>query len=131
MPDILDGDILGWKEDRKELVCPWCGHRFSDSWEIEDGEHDNFQCEECEAYFEVVVDSEIIRTYASRRLEDRCQSIKDSMNTHYDTRTGEFDHTPVKKRCRATRQDGSNFCAYCLLGDAADGIQKVVELLNG
>jgi predicted RNA-binding Zn-ribbon protein involved in translation (DUF1610 family) len=29
-----------------EIVCPWCGHEISDSWEVEADDGD-YECPEC------------------------------------------------------------------------------------
>lgn len=37
-----------------EVICPYCGHKYSDSWEFGNGTDDDFgliQCEYCEKEF--------------------------------------------------------------------------------
>lgn len=34
----------------KEVVCPYCGHEFSDSWEWDDSE-DEIYCDNCDNKF--------------------------------------------------------------------------------
>ena len=54
-----------------ELVCPYCGHEFGDSWEYfsDDGGQTSrrLKCDECERelFAEVVVDI----SYTTRKLE--------------------------------------------------------------
>lgn len=32
-------------EDTEEIICPWCGYEFQDSWEFEEnGEHECYGC---------------------------------------------------------------------------------------
>ena len=38
-------------EYTKEIVCPYCGYEFSNSWEY-DGECGEDQCSECDKYFQ-------------------------------------------------------------------------------
>ncbi|MGF7059256.1 hypothetical protein [Brassicibacter mesophilus] len=33
-----------------EIVCPYCGHKFLDSWEYDDSDNEMY-CEECEHEF--------------------------------------------------------------------------------
>ena len=38
--------------DTDEIVCPYCGHRFSDSWDYGDGEDiGKIECEACNREF--------------------------------------------------------------------------------
>jgi transcription elongation factor Elf1 len=37
-----------WRTD--EVICPHCGHEYSDSWEF-DGDTGNIECCECEKEF--------------------------------------------------------------------------------
>jgi len=46
-----------------ELVCPYCGHEFSDSWERED--RGEFECYECDKNFSF--DTDVTRLYSSER----------------------------------------------------------------
>lgn len=55
--DELNKVLKGAKEDKKisykytkEIVCPYCGHEFKDSWEASDGEDDKY-CETCQNEF--------------------------------------------------------------------------------
>lgn len=47
-----------------EIVCPYCGHRFTDSYEYEEGEVD---CEDCGKEFVLTIHKYI--SYSSKRLE--------------------------------------------------------------
>ena len=44
-----------------EVVCPHCGHKHNDSWEIEEGE---YQCDECDGKFHVTINTTI--TYSTK-----------------------------------------------------------------
>ncbi len=60
-------DFILWENEQyetDELVCPWCGYKDPDSWELadEDGE---YECPNCGHVFEYV--SEISHTYTSRK----------------------------------------------------------------
>jgi hypothetical protein len=46
-----------------EVVCPWCGHRHSDSWEIQDGLYD---CRRCECT--MVIERFIETTYNTKKI---------------------------------------------------------------
>ena len=51
-------------EFTREIVCPYCGYEFSDSWEIGDGEDiGNIECRDCDAEFDCRRDIEV--TYCS------------------------------------------------------------------
>ena len=39
-----------WNTD--EIVCPWCGYTFADSWEYDEND-DLIQCPECEKTLEM------------------------------------------------------------------------------
>ena len=62
-PEDIDHDYT------KEIVCPYCGHEQSDSWEImgndEDGETD---CDECEKSFRWSAHIDI--TYCTEKMEN-------------------------------------------------------------
>ncbi len=45
-----------------EITCPHCGYVFSDSWEMNEGEHD---CPDCGRTFEVWIDVEV--TYCTTK----------------------------------------------------------------
>jgi hypothetical protein len=56
----------------REIVCPFCGHTFSDSWEVDFGvglEGDTeLQCGACDEEFSVSRQAEI--TYSSRKPKE-------------------------------------------------------------
>ena len=59
---IVECDELDtWHED--EVICPWCGLIFADSWEMNDGEH---ECD-CGKKFELEV---IVERYYSTSKKD-------------------------------------------------------------
>ena len=45
-----------------EVVCPYCGQKFSDSWELDDSD-DEMYCDECEKDF--AFERHVIVTYSS------------------------------------------------------------------
>lgn len=51
-----------WRED--QIVCPWCGHRHSDSWEWipPDSECTELDCEECEKPIQLTIEREVLYT---------------------------------------------------------------------
>ena len=53
----------------REVVCPYCGHEDSDSWELpgDDGEIGETECGECERTFNYYRD--ITVTYTSMKKE--------------------------------------------------------------
>lgn len=55
-------------EDTEEMVCPWCGYEFQDSWEFEeDGEHECYRCEKPFKFcriIDVTYDTEKVETSA-------------------------------------------------------------------
>jgi len=64
-PEDIDHDYT------REVVCPWCGHEHSDSWEwwIDSrSECTEFECERCEKPIEATRYVEI--TYSTRRGSD-------------------------------------------------------------
>ena len=48
-----------------ELVCPYCGHEHTDSWELADTQ-DRYDCESCSKRFSYT--SEITRTFTSKAV---------------------------------------------------------------
>lgn len=56
-------------EYTKEMVCPYCGDEFSDSWQWNDSNADaEVDCYECGKSFTLNVDFDV--TYTTRRKED-------------------------------------------------------------
>lgn len=49
-----------------EIVCPWCGYKHGDSWEM--GDEDTHECDECENTFSHYRDIEV--TYTTWKEED-------------------------------------------------------------
>lgn len=47
-----------------EVICPHCGHLYRDSWELDEGEQ---ECWECERKFEMVRYVEV--TYSTTKVE--------------------------------------------------------------
>ena len=58
----FDGDT----DFTEEIICPHCGHRPSDSWEMSDGEH---ECGDCERRFEVSRCVEV--TYSTTKIQPK------------------------------------------------------------
>ncbi len=54
-----------------EIVCPYCGYKFTDSWEIRMNEHGDIgkhECERCGKKFKAYRNIEI--TYTTEKLSD-------------------------------------------------------------
>jgi DNA-directed RNA polymerase subunit RPC12/RpoP len=51
-----------------EIVCPYCGHEFGDSWEFNDSDGKKIDCYECDKTFELSVNFEA--TYTTRRIKE-------------------------------------------------------------
>jgi len=49
-----------------EIVCPYCGYEFSDSWEYADDNQDE-HCGKCGKYFEYTRDVDV--TYTSKQKD--------------------------------------------------------------
>ena len=57
-PDEIDT----WNTD--EIVCPWCGYVFGDSWDYDEND-DLIQCPECEKTLEMQMEHHI--TYYTQK----------------------------------------------------------------
>lgn len=57
-----DGSILNFDE----IICPYCRHEFSDSWDIHCDDGTEIDCQKCGKEFHVERDTVV--TYISRRL---------------------------------------------------------------
>jgi uncharacterized Zn-finger protein len=65
---IGDGDnwLDTWREDA--VVCPWCSHRFTDSWEYNDYAADaEVECEKCGRLFTLNVEHSVL--YSTAKME--------------------------------------------------------------
>ena len=83
-----------------EVVCPYCGYQFRDSWEFAEYE-DDIPCYECEKHFSI--ESHISRSFSTRKLctENQAQHVwKDSR-----TRPGEYRHCGVCGKCEAVTSE--------------------------
>lgn len=61
-------EISKWQNEQfrtPEIVCPWCGHIKTDSWELICDFDDEYECSECEKVFEYERDFKV--TYTSRK----------------------------------------------------------------
>jgi len=58
-------------EYTSEIVCPYCGYEFSDSWDVNssvgDGDLDNQECDECGKTFFCRRDIDV--SYVSEKLD--------------------------------------------------------------
>lgn len=54
-----------------DLVCPYCGHKFLDSWELveENGDQRLINCRSCEKEFTYT--THIKTSFTSRKIEDK------------------------------------------------------------
>ena len=50
----------------RELVCPYCGYKFNNSWELRD--EGNIECESCEKIFDY--ERDVVVSYISYMLEE-------------------------------------------------------------
>ena len=57
----------------EEIVCPYCGYEFADSWGCgtfkRDGDEEEFTCHDCEKEFKVTLNAEY--SYSSEKLESK------------------------------------------------------------
>lgn len=53
----------------KEIVCPYCGYEFRDSWELagDDGDEQQTDCDECGKDFLYYADIDV--TYCTRKIK--------------------------------------------------------------
>ena len=59
-----------------EIVCPYCGHEFSDSWESLYGiEEAELECWECERPFKAYREVEV--TYTTYKIEDSEKEVSE------------------------------------------------------
>ncbi|MCP4651173.1 MAG: hypothetical protein GY853_13990 [PVC group bacterium] len=49
-----------------EIICPYCGYEFADSWDYSSGK---LECEDCENEFEVAVNTEI--SYSTSKIDKK------------------------------------------------------------
>lgn len=75
-PIQLEKGVLKMSEidcDRtNEIVCPYCGHKHTDSLEMTDGEEDTTSyCYSCNKEFEV--SSHVSVNFSTRKMVDKCQ----------------------------------------------------------
>lgn len=64
----LDAVIAAFDEDtsgESQVVCPHCGYRHDDSWEIPEGE---IECSQCERKFHMYRDIEVF--YSTTRIDE-------------------------------------------------------------
>ncbi len=54
-----------------EIVCPHCGYKFHDSWELNDQDGTKQDCAECGEEFELAVNFEV--TYSTYKKEAQCK----------------------------------------------------------
>ena len=71
MPGIMGAEEIDTDYTR-QLVCPYCGHVETDSWEIAagggDGDVGTTNCGECGREYEYTINVDI--TYSSNKMED-------------------------------------------------------------
>jgi len=65
MPEEIDCQCTN------EIVCPYCGHVYKDSWEIffNSGDSAGLECRECELEFDA--ERYVSVTYNTSKVEDR------------------------------------------------------------
>lgn len=52
-----------------EIICPYCKHKFTDSWEFNGEDGRIIQCEDCEKQFLLGVDFDV--TYSATKIKER------------------------------------------------------------
>lgn len=56
-------------EHTTSIVCPYCGHKFTDSWEYQEDE-DDVQCESCDKSFSLGVHVSVTYTTTRKPCSD-------------------------------------------------------------
>lgn len=59
---------VDWENEsfrESSIVCPWCGYEDPDSFEVDEGEHEDFACRRCGKPFDLEV--EVSTEYTTRR----------------------------------------------------------------
>lgn len=59
---------VDWENEsfrESSIVCPWCGYEDPDSFEVAEGEHEDFACRRCGKPFDLEV--EVSTEYTTRR----------------------------------------------------------------
>lgn len=86
-------------EYTQEIVCPFCGIEYSDSWEYEGGKEDLglIECYECGKHFYANRQTEI--TYCTEKAKyGTCASckIEDTVLTEYNSSIGHYKDLCIK-----------------------------------
>lgn len=85
IPPVVDEGVID-SEDTSDVICPWCGHEHSDSWEcIAD---DRFECHECCRPFVLVILRTSRETYDPDKKEVRSECTDVTYST---TRCEDYD----------------------------------------
>jgi len=50
-----------------EIICPHCNYEYSDSWEFDDSDGEEYECETCGEKFTLT--TETIRKYTTKRID--------------------------------------------------------------
>lgn len=79
-----------------EIICPYCGHEHSDSWEASD-ESDDEQCGECGKHFSYT--SYTTRNFTSKKVDCLNGSPHDWKNV-----SGYYPGYPDAKRCKVCQK---------------------------
>lgn len=94
-----------------EIVCPYCGYEFSESYEYHGDDGQEVQCHHCDKHFELSVDHRV--TFSTRRIDcdddahewgdaeaiNRSQSDCDSYNERALCRRTDWKPATLWKRC--------------------------------
>lgn len=51
-----------------EVVCPYCGYEFSDSWEFKQDSYKSLDCDECGEEFSM--EREVTVSYSTEKLKE-------------------------------------------------------------
>lgn len=74
-------------ENVKEIVCPYCGYEFSDSWEFGDDSEREITCEACYKPFTSYREVEVTYSTERKKCENECNYIiskKMAINPYID-----------------------------------------------
>jgi hypothetical protein len=66
-------------EYERDIICPYCDHKFSDSWEYNEDDEE-VECVSCDKAFWLVVDVEV--TYSTSRIN--CDRLEPPEEHDYD-----------------------------------------------
>ena len=78
-----------------EIVCPYCGHEFSDSWEYIKQNEGIIDCQDCRKAFYLKVNQSV--DYSTKKVP--CANDEDEHNWSKWTSYGQTNETRYCKEC--------------------------------